>query len=536
MRSKMYLKVLFTGILMILFMAKGVFAHGIKVSVDPRMELLGVVQYLSGYEERYDLITDFDFEYKFNQDFYFADYEKHPAVQKFAAMSMFGFSYDAPAAVMLHLSNPPELDVVTPFTEYLINRAGGEENLMDFIQKMRDFARESKFNRFFEDNAEHYRTVTENVASKIKDKNYVDVIEDYYGIKNHSYNIILALLFHPGGFGPRIERGDGSYDVYNICGPKGVDTGIPHFGTEKDFKYLAWHEFGHSFVNPLTSKYEEQVEKYSKLIGPIENQMASRAYPSWPVIVNEHVVRAVTTRLAFIYDGDKEGRRALNSERGNGFIYIYKLVDKLEEYENNRDKWPSLDDFYPELLSVFNEYITEYAGKESEQIPFGGNINGAIENKKETVLVVPTHEEDKEVEKKLHEYVTAVRDRVFNDVRILTDDEALEENLSDYAIIVYGTIEGNSYLSSLKDDLPFKITSEAIITDTIHSGENLRYISSWRNPQNPLKGMVIYTAQKVDDVLQINAIFHGPTDYVIARGGDILADEYYDKSEFPWKF
>lgn len=220
MRSKMYLKVLFTGILMILFMAKGVFAHGIKVSVDPRMELLGVVQYLSGYEERYDLITDFDFEYKFNQDFYFADYEKHPAVQKFAAMSMFGFSYDAPAAVMLHLSNPPELDVVIPFTEYLINRAGGEENLMDFIQKMRDFARESKFNRFFEDNADLYRTVTENVVSKIKDKNYVDVIEDYYGIKNHSYNIILALLFHPGGFGPRIERGDGSFDVYNICGPK----------------------------------------------------------------------------------------------------------------------------------------------------------------------------------------------------------------------------------------------------------------------------------------------------------------------------
>jgi hypothetical protein len=523
-------------ILLTMLPIAAVAGKNINISVDPRIELLGVVQYLSGYEERTGLITDYDFEYKSELDSFFSDFRDHPAVRKFDSISSKGFSFDAPAAAMLYLSNPPELKVVRPFSAYLTGRARGEKNLMDFVEKLRDFAVESKFMDFYNNHSGLYEAIRNNALEKIEGRNYIDIIEEYYGMQNHSYNIILALLFHPGGFGPRIEREDGSFDIYNICGPKGVEENIPHFGTEKDFKYLAWHEFSHSFVNPLTSKHYEQVEKYKDLIGPVEEQMTSQAYPSWPIIVNEHVVRAVTARLAYIHDGNLEGKRALNRETGNGFLYIHGLVKKLKHYEKNRDVYPSFNDFYPELLQAFEEYMPEYAGEKSRRPVFAGNINNAMLNKENIILIIPTHEIDQAIQKDLHEYVGAVKMRIFPNAKILTDEEALAENLSAFKIIAYGTLDGNSYLKAIKDDLPFKIESDSIIADTVYHGTHLRYISSWQNPENPQNGMVIYTAQRAEDIIEINSVFHGPTDYLIARSKETLVDEYYDKTKFPWRF
>ncbi len=511
-------------------------SKNVNISVDPRIELLGIVQYLSGYEEKTGLITDYEFGYKTEIDTYFSGYKDHPAVQKFASMSSLGFSFDAPAAAMLYLSNPPELEIIRPFTPYLQRRAWGEDNLKDFVEKLRDFVEKSKFMDFYGAHHELYGTITENVEAKIEGRNYVDILEDYYGMENHSYNIILALLFHPGGFGPRMERDDGRFDIYNICGPHGAEEDVPHFGTEKYFKYLAWHEFSHSFVNPLTSKFHDQVEEYEDLIRPVKEKMSSQAYPSWPIIVNEHVVRAVTTRLAYIHDGSKEGKRALNKERSRGFIYVPGLLDKLENYENSRDTYPIFESFYPELLAAFEDYIPEYTEKQQDQIPFSGSINKAMGNKEKVVMIVPTHEGDTETEKGLRDYVVAVKERIFPEARIMTDEEALTEDLSDFNIVAYGTLEGNSYLAMLKEEFPFKIDSASITTDSVYQGTHLRFISCWRNPENPQNGMVIYTAQKAEDIIQINSVFHGPTDYLIARNRETLADEFYDKTEFPWKF
>ncbi|MFQ5983206.1 MAG: hypothetical protein ACE5KS_07520, partial [Woeseiaceae bacterium] len=46
----------------------------------------------------------------------------------------------------------------------------------------------------------------------------------------------------------------------------------------------------------------------------------------------------------------------------------------------------------------------------------------------------------------------------------------------------------------------------------VYTGEDLRFITAWPNPQNPEKGVVMYAAQRAQDVVGINAVFHGPTD------------------------
>ena len=39
----------------------------------------------------------------------------------------------------------------------------------------------------------------------------------------------------------------------------------------------------------------------------------------------------------------------------NKFIYIEEISEKLKEYESNRDKYPTFNDFYPRLLDGFKD-------------------------------------------------------------------------------------------------------------------------------------------------------------------------------------
>jgi hypothetical protein len=330
---------------------------GLNISVDPRMELLSVVQVLSDYDQRTNLITRESFAYKQEIKSTFAKYRSHRAVKVFNRMSQRGFSFDAPPAVMLHLTRPPDLAVHTPFTEYLLRRAGGEKQLGELIAALREFAYETDFMAFFTQNEPFYEQITAKVNDMLSDTDDLAALEAYYGMQEHSYNIVLVPLFHAGGFGPRVARLDGSADVYSIGGPHGVDAdGLPSFGSPESFRYLIWHEFAHSFVNPQTALHKDTVDSYAHLLKPIQNEMKKQAYGDWHTVVNEHIVRAITTRLSYLLVSQEAGNTARANETERSFIYLPALLDRLERYEANRDVYPTFADFYPELLTAFEDY------------------------------------------------------------------------------------------------------------------------------------------------------------------------------------
>ena len=181
-------------------------------------------------------------------------------------------------------------------------------------------------------------------------------------MSQNSYNIILAPLF-TGGFGPRIERSSGKYDIYNILGPTNIKAGLPSFGSEQSFRHIAWHEFSHSFVNPTTAKFSRDIDQYEALYEPISIRMKGQAYRDWQTCVNEHIVRAVTTRLAYRELGSDAGGRALRGEKERGFAYVQALCESLVDYEKHRDTYPTFVDFYPELINVFKRLSANYSKK-----------------------------------------------------------------------------------------------------------------------------------------------------------------------------
>jgi len=61
-------------------------------------------------------------------------------------------------------------------------------------------------------------------------------------------------------------------------------------------------------------------------------------------------------------------------------------------------------------------------------------------------------------------------------------------------------------------------------------------ISAMPNPQNYKNPLVIYTAQDSEDIIEINNVFHGPTDFIISKDGEELYSGFYDKNKENWSF
>lgn len=327
--------------------------NNINIVIDPRVEMMSIVQYLSDYDE---FITAADFAYRTRVDEFFAGFHDHKAVTMYEDMTYTGFRYSSPANFALSLTSDWQIDDRAQLSWHVLQGGGGIKNLTEFAAALQDFCIESNFYDFYVSNEDYYRDNVYRVAALLGDWDYVSELESYYGMHYQSFNILPVPLYAGGGgFGPHVER-DGQIEIYSIlCAFDDQMHGeVPQYGNDYIFKLLQRHEFSHSFVNRITEMYLEAVLEYEYLLAPIQAEMDKLNYGSWITCFNEHVVRAVTTRLAFA-DNRQEGSKALARELEAGFIYTDVLVQALVEYENNRDIYPDLISFYPRLLEALGQ-------------------------------------------------------------------------------------------------------------------------------------------------------------------------------------
>lgn len=329
----------------------------LRVAIDPRIELLAVVQHLSSYGQRFPLLSDFDLVYKTEIENAFRTFCSRPAVKIFDQMSS-AFHADAPPAAMFHLSEPPLLAVEVPFTDYLVKRAGGTDRLEQFIVALRDFAKESLFMDFYRAHSTFYATILEPMVSQLSEVDDVAILEQYLGMQQHSYTLILAPLFSGNSaYGACICRADGQFDLYGIAGAAGMDEKHhPVFDEPAHMRSLLWHEFAHAFVNPLTEQHLDAVNQYQALFGTVAERMTQYGYGSWEITVNEHIVRAVTVRLKTLVFGESEGQASLEQELAWGFRFTGRIVECLKQYETQRTRFPAFRDFYLELINVLQDF------------------------------------------------------------------------------------------------------------------------------------------------------------------------------------
>ncbi len=330
-------------------------AHEISIMVDPRIELIMAAQLISGYQPLAPLLTGFNFTYRLLMIDYLRYHTEHPVINTLIRLSQGGFTRSVPLEVMLHLTTPPDLEQLVPLERDLMRKVGGGRDFKRFQFDIKTFAIDSDFMEFYRFSGSFYKTIMNEVFYTLEDTDLTDPLDRYMGASQNSYNFVLATLSFDGAYGIYVGQPD-SLDAYCVFGPRAVgDDGNPVFGDLELFRKEAWHMFGHSFVNSMTARNMDALNHDSELFEPIREQMRKAGVPTWQDCVNEHIVRGVMTRLYSTEVGPEAGEKILAENRDQGFIYLHAVVQRLGEYEANRDRYPTFAEFFPRLVNLFGE-------------------------------------------------------------------------------------------------------------------------------------------------------------------------------------
>lgn len=320
--------------------------------VDKRIELLSIVSRMAGFDE-------------YNQEPYkryvhdihehFDKYKNHPLIAFAQELrDSNGIGYDVIMEMAIHLNQPSDLKPSVSFSQNIKDR-WGIDNANKFVVLLQKFYADAECNTFFKSE--------ENIYS-IAEGNFMPVFgtldlawyKKYYGkMPNGKFNVVIGLGNGHGNYGPKIVLPNGKEEIYAIMGTWSVDSiGQPKYNL-KDYFSILLHEFNHSFVNYLTEKNEKDLEQPGMIIfKQVSEKMKAMAYGDWQTMLSEALVRASVIKYLKTHEPDgKSADRELVSELGNGFVWMKELVNLLSIYENNRQKYPTLERFMPEIISFY---------------------------------------------------------------------------------------------------------------------------------------------------------------------------------------
>lgn len=318
-----------------------------KLTADSRMELLTALEFLSGFTNPgFASLTKLEFEYKTDFVDHFSPYRNGPAMRRYTRMCSGGFPLNISGTMMFGLSEPPELGALRQPIE-------NKELFEEFAGVAKEFSEETDFAAFFEAHERTFAAVEKAARAEIKDRDVVQQVEEYYGARLDSYTVLLTPLFRQGGNGFRITQKDRGYDGYAIIGPTDVNNSLPYFGAQEQVPTL-WHEFGHHFVEPLSERYAGELERrFSRF------RFSAWGYAGWWNMINEYIIRAVSSRIYMRRNGDERVLRWMKDEEKGGFTCMTGLYRSLEAYESDREKYPMFADFYPEVTKKLEELLSK---------------------------------------------------------------------------------------------------------------------------------------------------------------------------------
>lgn len=320
--------------------------------VDKRVELLSIVFRLAGnFEYNMDQFK----EYVNDIHNHFDKYKEHPAVlyaRKMADSNNVGF--DAVADFAVHIEQAPSFKPVVPFTENIPDPRWTKQGAETFTKLLKDFYADAKCEEFFSQHAELYKLAEERFNTVFTALD-ISWYKKYFGVTpSGSFNIFIGLGNGGCNYASKVVFPGGREDAYATMGTWSTDKeGKPVYSADGYLPTLI-HEFNHSFANQLIDKYKTELEiAGKKLFEPVEYLMKSQAYSEWTYMMYEALVRASVIR--YMKDHNQDTGKETLAQIGNGYVWMNELVESLGYYEDNRDKYPTLESYMPRIVDLYND-------------------------------------------------------------------------------------------------------------------------------------------------------------------------------------
>lgn len=322
--------------------------------VDERVELLSIVFRLADSREYSSKIFS---NYVKNIEEHFKPSKNHELIRYIKKkLRKKGISYDAVMHMAISISDKYPFQPIVPFSSEIPEERWGKQRASKFLHLLNRFYEDTDCEQFFKSNQPLYKIASSNFK-KVYNELDVNWYQEFYGQKpKGEFRIVNGLGNGGGNYGPSITI-NGKEFIYAIMGTWSVDSlGVPQYEVDDYFPTLL-HEFNHSFVNHVVEKYHIKLSKSGKTIfGVLKDKMESQAYGTWQTMYAEALVRAGVIKYLKDHNYPNEFiETKLNDEINRGFLWTDKLVQELERFDQNRDKFPTLESFMPEIVRFFNK-------------------------------------------------------------------------------------------------------------------------------------------------------------------------------------
>ena len=156
--------------------------NGMTLTVDPRIELLAIVQRLAGSK----MVQSDSIGYSDAIDAWFGEFAGHPVVGKMKELEGRDFDHDAPVHFMLLYDGVPLENKAFRYEKFVavsqearLQHIGSADEFETWIDGMNDFVERSRFAEFFREQMSFYRKRLDLVERKLRG---VSVCRDDYGL------------------------------------------------------------------------------------------------------------------------------------------------------------------------------------------------------------------------------------------------------------------------------------------------------------------------------------------------------------------
>lgn len=186
-------------------------AATIKVEVDPRVELIGIVFHLAGSPEYNNGRIE---SYMREIESYFGGFDKHPVVRISAKLLKTRLmSADGPMSLCVHIDQ--NFKPIKSFDEWPwgLDYRWELQKTRKFIKRLQQFAEETKFNDFFNAHRVLYEEGIHSCETLMKQSDLKVWIDDFFGIEaGLDLKLVLGFINGPYNYGVSFTD-DGSREV-----------------------------------------------------------------------------------------------------------------------------------------------------------------------------------------------------------------------------------------------------------------------------------------------------------------------------------
>jgi hypothetical protein len=338
--------------------------------VDPRFELLGVVQQLSGRLPADAYAAD----HRERVERHFSAFREHPAVALYRELAEIDAREEAAVTTLIYCSNPPELALKDRNADiHFVNGPGEAEEMQRFLHELRSFARASDFKGFFQKNLALYAKLEDSARTSIGAIDPVAEIESYLGLSlaSRSHYILMPRQAVTHAFIvpyplPPANMGAKTFDAYTMS---------PDLATE-GFASVLWPEPLFVFIDPSFYYFEKL-----NIPDPADFYGAAfaRCRLTSPDCVKHFAVTAIIEHL------DRKAKAPAISGKSEAApatpegLLVKALSDRLDEYDAHRDRYPTLWHFYPRLFAVFEELAFPGRAPRKLAVPVEPKIRSAAD-------------------------------------------------------------------------------------------------------------------------------------------------------------